>query len=559
MSEDHDGDDRSRDDAHEEKRDLAPRAESREERERLDKAEARSFHDVAAFDDLREGEMHTVSVAGRQVVLIRDGDHVAALGGKCSHKGAPMQKGAACRSPDHGQVLVCPWHKAVFSQRTGAVVEPVAFAPLPRYPVEILDGRVLVRAEPERFPAPPVRQSTESVLIVGGGAAAASAIYTLRQEGFGGAITMVGAEPELPYDRTALSKTLLLSDPARARAPLLLNETYYARHEVTHRHERVTAFDAASRTATLQSGATLSADHVLLAPGAKPRLPSLPGMELSGVLTLYTQADARRIAEAVTPEQAVILIGGGLICLEVASSLRQKGVGVTIVTSHAVPMEAQFGREIGMRLLQLHEDNGVAFISDTGVEQIYAADSNNANAKPKRVGGVELQDGMKLPCTHVLIASGTVPNVDFVSDLPQAPDGALIVDTAMRIAPGVYAAGDASAHQHEGHLWQSAHWRPAEVEGRIAAHSMLGRMPRKVPAPWYWTQQFGKKIEYLGWGEPFDNVVLRGSLRDFQFMAVCQRKGRPVALVSSGRESEMARAAVDFDRFMKEEGEKFLL
>ncbi|WP_231118874.1 FAD-dependent oxidoreductase [Oecophyllibacter saccharovorans] len=535
--------------------------------EEMDPREAeRSFHDVASLDELKEGEMKPVTVAGKSLVLIRHGGHVIALGGKCPHKGAPMEKGAACHSPDHGDVVVCPWHKAVFSQATGKVVEPVAFAPLPRYPAKVIEGRVLVRPTPEAVPEPERRGEGETVLIIGGGAAAASAVYTLREEGFAGPITMVGSEPELPYDRTTLSKTLLLGDPDRTRAPLLLPQDYYDDRKVTTRHERVTSFDPATHTAHLPSGATLSADHVLLVPGGRPRMPSdIPGLELEGVLELYTQAQAQTIARVVTPEQAVVLIGGGLICLEVASALRQKGVGVTIITRQAVPMEAQFGREIGLRLLKLQEDNGVAFISDCAAKRVYADP-----ARPGQAAGVELEDGMKLPCAHVLVAAGIIPNVDFVSgDLPRTPAGALIVDRNMRVhlpdalrerreregrRGGIYAAGDASSLEEDGRFWQSGHWRPAEVEGRIAAQTMLKHPPRTVPVPWYWTQQFGKKIEYLGWGLKFDNVVVEGSLPNFDFMAYCQFEGRIVALISSGRDKAMSRAVVDFAGFVHEAG-----
>lgn len=506
--------------------------------------EGQTFHDVSALDELEEGKLYPLSVAGISVVLVRHGEVVRALGGKCPHKGAPMEQGAFCHTKEHGDVIVCPWHKSVFDVATGAVVEPVAFASLPVYPVEIIQGRVLVGvvAEPEGEPEPV--KSDQSVLIIGGGGAAASAVYTLRQGGFAGAITMVCREKKLPYNRTALSKSVLLSAPEKIRVPVLLDEAYYKEHNVTVIYDSVTGFDPATQIATLSSGQTVRGGHVILAMGGSPTQLDLPGSQLSGVKHLNTLDDAQYISAEIKPEDAVILIGGGFICLEVSSSLRQKGVGVTIVTSETVPMEGQFGRELGLRLLQLHEENSVAFINDSKVVRILGEE---------KVEGVELDDGTILSCSHVVPALGGLPNTDWVHDLPKDEAGALLVDEAMRVKGNIYAAGDVAALKWGGKTWSFAHWRHALVMGRIAARSILGYPAGDVPTPWFWTQQFGKKLEYLGWGEPFSHVAIEGDLRSFEFLATFRNKETIVGIVSSGRSTEMAEAAVNYKNFLREE------
>lgn len=508
-----------------------------------EKVKQQTFYDVASLDELEEGGLKTVTVGKRPVVLMRREGQLHALGAKCPHQGAPFGNGAYCKSRVHGDVLVCPWHKAAFSAETGEVVEPIAFEGLPRYPVEVVQGRIIVGIVPLPPSVPVPHQKDEHVLILGAGAAAASAIYTLRKGGFAGDITLIGDEKWAPYDRTTLSKSFLLAEPTRRRAPSLLPNNYYTRYNIKRVEGLVTAFDPQTKRAKLEDGTTYQGDHVLIATGGQPYQLDIPGITLEGVMSLHSQSDALLLAERITPEQSIVLIGGGLIGLEVASSLRQKGIGVTVVSNEAVPMEAQFGREIGTRLLQLHEDNSVAFISDAKVVQVYGEE---------KVEGIELDDGMRLPCSHVLVATGVRPRSDFVTGLPQGPEKSILVDGAMQAVPGVYAAGDVSALKRNGKMWRIDHWRHAQIQGRIAAQSIMGLSLEEVPIPWFWTQQFGKKIEYLGWGEGFDQVMLEGSLEDFKFLAIYTLNNRIVGVSGAGRAADVARAAFDFESFTQE-------
>ena len=500
------------------------------------------FRDLVAFKDLEEGQIASFSIEGTSVVLVKDGEEVHALGGKCPHKEAPMEQGAFCKTKK-GSVLVCPWHKAVFDAVDGSLVEPLALEPLPRYPVEIVDGRVLVGTSPMKRDVPSARQEDETVLILGAGAAGLMAAVTLRQEGFAGKITMVTEEKHRPYDRTALSKTVLLSDPEKAHAPSLRSESFYGQHRIGLKHATIQTFDPATKTAELSDGTSVSGDHVLIATGARSKRLDIPGADLKRVFTLHREQDAEEIARVIDPDQAVTIIGASFIGLEVASCLRQRGVGVTVIASTDVPMEKHFGREIGTRLRQLHEENGVAFISDAKVVKIYGE---------KKAEGVELEDGMKLPASFILAGIGVTPATGFVQGLDRDEDGAIVVDHLMRAAPGVYAAGDASAILHEGKPRRIEHWRHAQVQGRIAAMAMMGHDTSHMPTPWFWTQQFGKKIELLGWGESFDNVSLEGDIKGFSFLATYLKDGKPVALAGAGHAYDMARAAVDFEGFVQE-------
>ncbi|GAN54186.1 FAD-dependent oxidoreductase [Tanticharoenia sakaeratensis] len=495
------------------------------------------FHDVIAEADVAPGQIAGATIGDRKVALIRDGETIRAFKGTCPHKGAPMEQGALCAAGDESW-LVCPWHKAAFNAADGALREPLALDPLPQYPVQVVDGRVLValteieRAEPARC------AEQKSVLILGAGAAGVAAACALREKGFAGKITMVSAEATAPYDRTALSKMTIGKDDPKASAPPLRSVAFYEENRITRITGRITAFDAASRTATLESGDRLQGDDVIIATGSVARTIDVPGADLPGVLTLRTQEDATQIIETVDPAGSVVVIGASFIGMEAASALRQRGVGVTVVGQTKVPFEKQFGREIGERLRALHAENGVAFIGGRSVERIQGQD---------RVSGVVLDDGTELRADAVLVGIGARPSLDAFTRLSHAEDGGLRVDSFLRVADHVHAVGDIASMSHDGHPVRIEHWRTAQAQARIAAAAILDETPPALPTPWFWTQQHGKKLEYLGWPDSFDAVDIDGSLQDFDFLAILRQKGRAVGLVGAGRAAVMAQAAVDFD------------
>ncbi|GBR45876.1 FAD-dependent oxidoreductase [Neokomagataea thailandica] len=505
--------------------------------------QAMKLHDVVALDELESGKIRSFSVGGRSVVLVRDGEAVYALAGRCPHKDAPMEQGAFCHTAEGAGVIVCPWHKAVFDVADGSLKEPVALDSLQSFPVELRDGRVWVGEVPHKRSVPEAKQQNEHVLILGAGAAGVTAAVTLRQEGFAGTITMVTEEKDLPYDRTALSKTVLLGDGSSARAPALRDENYYQVHDIHIVHACLRSFDPMTKMATLTNDVELFGDHVLIATGSVPRALNIPGDHLEGVFALHREHDAEVIAARVQDDHAVTIIGAGFVGLEVASLLRQRGVGVTVVTPTNIPLERHLGREIGIRLRQLHEENGVAFVSDAHAVKIYGE---------QRAEGVELSDGMRLPAAFILFGAGVVPASEPVMGLERDDEGAIIVDERMQAAPGVYAAGDVSATRYGEKVYRIEHWRHAQAQGRQAALSMMGKTSR-LPMPWFWTQQFGKKIEVLGWGEAFDSVRLKGDIRGFHFLATYMQGGKAVAVAGAGYAAELARAAVDLEAFLNEE------
>ncbi|MDF3625458.1 FAD-dependent oxidoreductase [Brytella acorum] len=493
--------------------------------------------DAGAVSDLAEDRPTAVTIGETPVVLIRDEEAVYALGGKCPHRGAPMEQGTLCRDAEGVQVLVCPWHKAVFDAEGGHLIDPPAQDCLPRYPVELRDGRVFVREAQIVPEAREPMRGNEIVAILGVGAAGVTAAATLRHLGFAGKIVMVGPEKGNPYERTALSKAYLAEPKEEASLPDILPEAFYTRHDIERVLDSVEKVDHETRTVRLRSGDSFQADHILCATGSRAVRPELPGVDLPNVFTLRSAADAEALSDAIGPDTSIAIVGGGLIALEAAASLRKRGAGVTVISREDVPLIGQFGREVGCRLRELHEGNGVAFVPCTEVKAI----SQQGNALK-----LALDDETELKTDIVLLGVGAEPVVHYADVGVRADDGGIEVDDHMRVAGRVYAAGDIASFVHEGRRMRVEHWRTAECQARIAVHAMLGFPISSLPVPWFWTQQYDQKLEYAGWSPSFDEVAIDGDLSAFDFLARLRKDGKTVGFIGSKHAREMGRIAVDF-------------
>ena len=246
-------------------------------------------HDVAALDAIAPGQMQVVEIGGQTILLLRDGEIVRAVGATCPHAGGPLADGLLC-----GDRIVCPWHKATFSTRTGELREPPALDPLPRYEVRIDRGRVLVM-----LPMPKMSQEVASgddrcFVIIGAGAAGAVAAQTLREAGFGGRVLMLDRENRVPYDRTILSKYVLSGEHGAEKSPLQ-PQSFYRNQRIERMTANVTAIDASTHRITCADGTVIGYDAALLATGGVPKRPDMPGNDLGNVFVLRSRADADAI------------------------------------------------------------------------------------------------------------------------------------------------------------------------------------------------------------------------------------------------------------------------
>jgi NADPH-dependent 2,4-dienoyl-CoA reductase/sulfur reductase-like enzyme/nitrite reductase/ring-hydroxylating ferredoxin subunit len=517
-------------------------------------------HDAAALTDLPDGGMKSVEAGSEKILLIRDRQTVHAIGATCPHAGAPLEQGVR-----NGDRIVCPWHKATFCIRTGALLEPPAVDRIPSYQARIEGQRILVSIPPDQPPAPGADQPAPGAApdepapgaapdepapgaapdrrvfaIIGAGAAGALAAQTLREAGFNGRIVMLDRHNRVPYDRTVLSKYFLSGESNAEKSPLQ-SQAYYRQHRIERRTAEVTALDAAQKRIECADGFTLTYDAALLATGAAPSLPKLPGAHLRNVFLLRSREDADAIlAQAERSERAVVL-GASFIGMEVAASLRERGLEVTVVGKETAPFEQQLGARIGNVFVSLHRKRGVSFRLG---QEISGLEGDG------RVQTVRLADGERLEADLVVIGFGVRPVTGYLLGIALNPDGSVPVDATLRAADGLYAAGDIARFplQGDGPPIRVEHWRVAEQHGRIAGLNMAapGEAPGEAQAarydavPVFWTIQYLKRLDYIGHATDWDDIIVHGDLEKPEFLAYYVKDGVVIAAAGLDRDQDTA-------------------
>lgn len=475
-----------------------------------------------ALDAIPLGGMAEGSVGDDKVLFVRDASGVRAFQAKCPHLGAPLAKGEIC-----GSRLYCPWHKAAFALGDGSLEEPPALDGLTRYPVRIEGAEAVATLSPE--PQTPRTASTEvqSVLIVGAGAAAAACVKTLRREGFSGTITMVGREAHPPYDRTKLSKQFLAKPTPPEKT--LIEPDFAEANGVSRVTAEVKRIDPAKREAILEDGRTLEADALLVATGSRATLPDFAGKDLDGVFTLRSLDDAVRVSEAAGEGKGkrAVVIGAGFIGMEAAAFLTKRGLAVTVLAREEVPFAKRFGEEVGAALKRYHSGNGVTFEKGS-VARI---------AGSGRVEAVETGDGRSLPADLVLVGAGAKPESGIVAGVEADESGGLPVGADLKLAEGVWIAGDIAAFPEStsGLRARIEHWRLAEQHGTYVAHAILGRDEAFTGAPFFWSNQGDKRLDYGGYAPDFDRIVMQGDADALDFIAFYIKGDRATAACSIGR------------------------
>ena len=480
---------------------------------------------VSTLGDIALDKPLKVSVDGTEMILVRDGDAVRAFAAKCPHAGAPLDEGVVCAGRN-----VCPWHKAMFAIGDGALLEPPALDALPRYPVLVDGDRVLVSAEP--IPPGPRHANIDArtFLVVGAGAAGTAAAAALREFGFEGRIVLLGAEPDAPYDRTALSKFVLEGSMEPADVAPLRDPGFYDQDCIERLRGTATGLDPVAHRVALADGIAIDYDAVLLAPGGTPRTLDVPGADLPGVHTLRNLQDARRILPGLRNGARAVIVGGGFIGMEAASALTKHGLQVTVVSPDALPLEKPLGREVAQALRRLHETGGVTFVPG------HVARINGIS----QVAGVTLDDGRTLSADLVIVGFGVRPATEFAATLPLDEDGGISVDSGMRAADAIFAAGDVARFPFGDTRIRVEHWRVAQQTARIAARSMLGGEAVWTQPPFFWTYHFGHRIELLGHPQDVDTTIIDGDLDGMDFIARQIRGGRLVGAIACQREAEMS-------------------
>jgi NADPH-dependent 2,4-dienoyl-CoA reductase/sulfur reductase-like enzyme/nitrite reductase/ring-hydroxylating ferredoxin subunit len=474
-------------------------------------------------------------VGGEPVLVMRRADGLFAVSGACTHYGGPLGEGLVV-----GDTVRCPWHHACFDLRTGEALRAPAFDRLERWAVEVEGDVVFVRNRLE--PASERRAATADhpgrVVIVGGGAAAFAAAEMLRRRGFDGTVTMLSADADPPCDRPNLSKDYLAGTAPEDWIPLKPPQ-FYAEQRIDLRlGVEVARLDLTAREVVAADGARFGYDALLLATGAEPVRLKGTGFDRPTVPLMRTVADARRLIAALDGVKTAVVVGASFIGLEVAASLRHRGLAVDVVAPDAVPLERVMGPEIGRFVKALHEDHGVRFHLGQGAE---AYDGE----------AVVLSDGGRLPADLVVLGVGVRPRLDLAIDAGLTIDKGVVVDAAMRTShPGVWAAGDIARYPEpaSGRSARIEHWAVAERQGQVAALSMLGEDAAMTDAPFFWSRHYDEAINYVGHAEAWDALRIDGSIADADATVRFERDGRLIAAATLGRDHQSLEIAAALER-----------
>jgi 3-phenylpropionate/trans-cinnamate dioxygenase ferredoxin reductase component len=354
---------------------------------------------------------------------------------------------------------------------------------------------------------------TETFVIVGGGLAGAKAAETLREEGFAGRVVLIGDESELPYERPPLSKGYLLGSAAREEALVHPGEFYAEQDIEVLSGVAATAVDVVEHRLALADGRQLSYDRLLLATGAVPRRPPIPGIDLDGVHTLRALRDSDALREAFARQGTVVIVGAGWIGCEVAAAARNHGAEVVLIGRAETPLQAVLGTELGAWFGDLHARHGVRVLTGTRVEG-FEGDG--------RVRAVRLAGEDPIACDTVVVGVGVAPDTRLAAAAGLTVDDGITVDEHLHTsAAHVFAAGDVANafHPQYGRHLRVEHWANALHQGPVAARSMLGAGEAYDRLPYFFSDQYDVGMEYIGLHGPTDTLVVRGSLSDATFQA----------------------------------------
>ncbi len=484
--------------------------------------------------DVAEGGILHGHVRGEPALLIRRDSEFFLIGAACPHYHGPLGDGLLV-----ADMIRCPWHHACFSLRTGEALRAPALDPVPCWRAEhkgtaIFAGEKLGAPASAKIVPPP---TLGRVVVIGGGAAGLAAAQTLRKEGYAGALVVVSADADAPYDRPNLSKDYLAGAAPEDWLPLRAPEFFDDHRIDLQLASRVQAIDPADRSVRLENGAGLRYDALLLATGAEPVRLDVPGGDRPHVHYLRSLADSRAIIAATAAATRAVIVGASFIGLEVAASLRTRGLEVHVVAPDAVPMQKILGEELGKFVRATHERHGVTFhlgetVASIGDQSVVLA------------GGETIEAGL------VVVGIGVRPALALAEQAGLAVDRGVLVDEYLETSvPGIFAAGDIARWPDHmtGEKIRIEHWVTAQRQGQTAARNILGRKERFEAAPFFWSQHYDAIINYVGHAPSWDRVEITGRIDAMDCRLEYFRRGRKLAVATIFRDLDNLRAEVEFE------------
>ena len=498
--------------------------------------------DVCSSDYVEEGQLKEVDIEGHTLVLLRERGQVRAFSGLCPHYKAPLNKAAL----DPG-IIRCSWHGACFDSVTGDIEDFPGVDSLARFEVEESDGVVKVRASKallrEGKRQRPVCKMTEDagkVVVIGGGGAGFNVVKTLREEGYGGPVSLISAEHCLPYDRPRLSKVFRVEH----KDIELRDAAWYESAEIEVLLDKeIISIDASEKFVITRQGDKIEYSNLVLAVGSKPKELGVPGENLKGVTGLRSIDQLENIYSNIAGEgKHVVIIGSSYIGMEVAGLVVDKVEMVTVVGRDSFPFRKSLGEKIGKVVMKIHKERGIQFRMLEEVVEFIGAEG--------AVEKVKLKNSEDIKADLVIIAVGVDPRSEIYSAIPGLDldsCGRIMVDKSMATSvPGIWAAGDIvnfPLPMYGDQRVSIGHWGVAMYLGRQAALSIMGRSAELNTIPFYWTVQCGYSIRFAGHPDGFDDIVMRHQKEDRKICAFYCKDDHVLAVATLNRDPVAAQFA----------------
>lgn len=360
------------------------------------------------------------------------------------------------------------------------------------------------------------------VTIVGAGLAGHASARALRRLGYDGELTLVGAEPDRPYDRPPLSKQFLAGTMGADELALERDDENLAAEWLLGR--RAVALDPGTHAVTLDDGRLVRADAVVVATGSRAR--RLGTDPLRGVHTLRTLADAVALRAELHPGARLVVVGAGFVGAEVAATARSLGLDVTVLEAAAAPLVLPLGPVIGAAVAGLHERHGARLLCGVGVDALTGTD---------RVTGVRLADGHEIAADVVVVGIGAAPDLGWLPRSGLSSEGGLRCGASGATdASGVYGVGDCAAWFDPalGRHRRIEHWTDSRDRPAHAMAALLGAPLPRLRAPYFWSDQYGVRIQFAGTRRGDEEIeILDGSVDTDDLLVVYRRAGQPVAVL----------------------------
>ena len=363
------------------------------------------------------------------------------------------------------------------------------------------------------------------IVVIGGGQAGAQALQSLRQGGYAGALTLVGDEPALPYQRPPLSKAYMKGEMTEERLYFRPAPWYQDQDIEVILSTPAKSIDRANRTVELAHGGHLDYDALIIATGSRPRVLPIKGATLHGVHDLRDLSDVERIRPNMVAGRKMVIVGAGYIGLEAAAVARQMGLDVTVLEM-APRVLARVTSPIMSEFFETeHRAQGVQILTEARLDHLDGNDD--------KVTAAILADGTRIDADIVLVGIGILPNEELAREAGIACNNGILVDRDARTSdPRVFAAGDCASRPlvHYGRSGRLESVHNAIEQGKLAAAAILGKPRPAEDCPWFWSDQYDLKLQIAGLSQDYDEIVVRGDPKDRKFAAFYLRNGTLIAV-----------------------------